>query len=89
MTYFFELRLFNRSGENCFSVREYGSEANAIEAFAKQVATAKGFLKVLGEDDTLDTETKKTALRAVADQIQLVCRDDNYISLAVVRNWQT
>jgi len=89
MTHFFELRLFNRSGKNCFSVKEYGSIDKALEDFNEHVGWTERLTQRIKDADNLSPKAKKVAIGAFADQIQLVRRDDNYTGLEVVRNWQT
>jgi hypothetical protein len=79
MNYFYELRAFNYKGE-CFDVREYGSELIAKSKFNLFVKNTKATHK-----RCLKNNIKTTF---AAYQMQLVKRDDNYLTLVELENWK-
>jgi hypothetical protein len=79
MNYFYELRAFNYKGE-CFDVREYGSELIAKSKFNLFVKNTKATHK-----RCLKNNIKPTF---AAYQMQLVKRDDNYLTLVELENWK-
>ena len=78
MTYFYELRSFNHKGE-CFNVREYDKEADAMNRFDAIVATTKNVREAL--------MAKGLPTGFLATQMQLVKRDYNYLGLEELANW--
>ena len=79
MTYFYELRSFNHKGE-CFDVREYGKQADAMNRFDAMVATTKNVRQAL--------IAKGLTTAFLATEMQLVKRDDNYLGLEELANWK-
>ena len=78
MTYFYELRAFNHKGE-CFDVREYDKEADAMNRFDAIVANTKNVREAL--------IAKGLPTGFLATQMQLVKRDTGYTGLEELANW--
>ena len=79
MNYFYELRAFNHKGE-CFDVREYGKEADAMNRFDAMVANTKNVRQAL--------IAKGLTTAFLATEMQLVKRDYNYLGLQDLASWK-